>query len=138
MASLAEYLEGTVKVPLSLLTSDGFAECPMAFSDGATVSDFKQFLHNSDQPITGIVTPQTLEDMLQALAITQAQFRQTRDQNAEYLPNNIYKIDCLLGQQCLEKAKAALGTNFKCTVRIYSIPPGMWCIVEYHQLQQLT
>ncbi|KAH7131186.1 hypothetical protein EDB81DRAFT_906171, partial [Dactylonectria macrodidyma] len=125
MASLTEYLEGTVKVPLSLLTSDGFAECPTGFSDRATVSDFTQFLRNSDQPITGIVTPKTLKEMLQALGRTHAQFRQTLGQDAESLPNNVYKIDCLLGRQCLDKAKAALGADFKCTVRIYSIPPDV-------------
>ncbi|KAF4448267.1 DUF3723 domain protein [Fusarium austroafricanum] len=124
MTSLSDYLEGVMRVPLTLLTSDGFSECPAAFSDSASVSDFKRFLNNRDQPITGIVSPKKLENILEQLVITRQQFQQTLVAQ-EPLSNSKFKIDCLLGQHCLDKAKALLGQDHECIVRIYSIPPEL-------------
>ncbi|KAF4496654.1 DUF3723 domain [Fusarium agapanthi] len=112
-----------MRVPLGLLTSEGFSECPAAFSDGASVSDFERFLGNRDQPITGIVSPKRLDEILERLVITRQQLQQSLTQ--EPLPNSQFKIDCLLGQHCLEKAKELLGQSHECIVRIYSIPPEL-------------
>ncbi|SPJ78487.1 uncharacterized protein FTOL_06876 [Fusarium torulosum] len=128
MTSLSDYLEGVMRVPLALLTSDGFSECPSAFSDAASVSDFEGFLSNHDQPITGIVSPQKLDRMLEQLGISRQEFRQSLH-GEEALLNSRFKIDALLGQHCLEKAKSLLGQSHGCIVRIYSIPselPGRY------------
>ncbi|KAF4468235.1 DUF3723 domain [Fusarium albosuccineum] len=115
MASLNEYLKGYLRVPLSLLTSEGFAECPAAFSSRASVTEFQQFLNNRSQPITGIVSPQKLDHVLDELAISRARFRQTLDDASPYV-NKRHRIDCLLGQHCLEQAKRMLGVDFECTL----------------------
>ncbi|KAI8715198.1 hypothetical protein NCS52_01027000 [Fusarium sp. LHS14.1] len=112
-----------MRVPLSLLTSEGFAECPTAFANRASVTEFQQFLNNHDQPITGIVAPQELDDILEELEITRPRFRQTLINPP--CVNNKYKIDCLLGQHCLGQARRLLGDSYECTVRIYAIPPEL-------------
>ena len=122
MDSLSEYLEGIMKVPLSLLTSDGFAECPLRFSQQANLPDFEDFLAN--QKITGIVNPETLDGMLHSIGIAKARFHETLKPGQPPCLNHIVPIHCLLGQACLERAVAALGSTFECTVQVFCIRPG--------------
>lgn len=124
MASLAEYLDGVAQVPLRLLSSDGFAECPSAFSSQAAILDFDRFLNNALAPITGIVTPEVMLQMLRAMGVTLARFRQTRDPQQSPLANETIEVGCLVGPQCLARAKEVLGEDFKCLVRIHCIPTG--------------
>lgn len=125
MAGLAEYLDGVVRMPLRLLKSGDFAECPAAFTNHAAVTDFDQFLNNPSAPITGIVNPDELLDMLQDMGVTMKRFRDTiRTTNAP-LKNDAVSVGCLIGPECIDAAKTALGENFECLVRIYCLPPGM-------------
>ncbi|KAF4957157.1 hypothetical protein FSARC_11366 [Fusarium sarcochroum] len=94
MALLSEYLEGIMKVPLSLLTSDGFAECPLRFSQQADLPDFEDFL--AHQRITGIVNPETLDDMLRSLGIAKARFHETLESGQPPCLNHVVPIHCLL------------------------------------------
>jgi hypothetical protein len=125
MVSLTNYLDGVVRVPLRLLTSDGFAECPASFSASAAVLEFNEFLNNKRVPITGIVTPEVMHTMLRAMGITLTRFRQTLQPNQEPIDCSSIQIGCLVGGQCLAKAKEILGDEFICTVRIYCLPEGM-------------
>jgi hypothetical protein len=125
MSSLAEYVDGVVRVPLRLLSSDGFAECPSVFSTQAAVMDFEQFLSNRAAPITGIVTPESMMLMLRRMGITLARFRETRFAEETPFANHDVVVGCLVGAECLTKAKAALGDGFECVVRVHCLPSGM-------------
>lgn len=132
MASLANYLEGVARVPLSLLTSTGFGECPAQFSEVANGPDFAQFLTNPGHMIIGLVNSATLDGMLRTQRISRAEFRQTLSGKAPLL-NDKHIVECLLGQHCIDKAKEALGGKFECKVNIYCVPPGMsTCLADHH------
>jgi hypothetical protein len=124
MSSLAEYLDGVVRVPLRLLNSDGFSECPAAFLSQGAVVDFDHFFKNAAAPITGIVTPDAMMKMLRMMGVTLARFRETRDPQQHPLRNETTEIGCLVGTPCLLKARAVLGDDFECLVRVHCIPTG--------------
>jgi hypothetical protein len=125
MASLNEYVDGIVRMPLRLLTSDGFAECPSSFVTRAAVTDFNQFLHNPTIPITGIVNPANMMLMLREMGITLARLRETIDAQQTPLVNSTVEVGCLVGAHCLARAREVLGHSFECLVRIYCLPSGM-------------
>lgn len=122
MASLSDYAEGVLRMPLSLLTSDGFSECPHRFSSKATVPDFQDFLIN--QPVTGIVNPETLTHLLTSIGIPRPRFQETLQPDQLPCLNHVASVDCLLGSACLERARSLLGSTFECTVRVFCIQPG--------------
>lgn len=126
MASLSEYVDGTVRMPLRLLTSDGFAECPSTFVTQAAVLDFNHFLHNPRTPITGIVNPANMMLMLRDMGITLARLRETIDAQHTFLVNSTVTVGCLVGAQCLTRARELLGDNFECVIRLYCLPSGMF------------
>lgn len=130
MASLSEYLDGVIRVPIRLLTSDGFAECPSTFATQAAVTELTQFLNNPQTPITGIVTPDAMMQMLRALGVTLARFRETRFNHASALTNHAVEVGCLIGSSCLSKAKEALGDSYECLVRVYCLPTGRSPCIE--------
>lgn len=122
MASLSEYLEGVMRVPLSLLTSEGFAECPLRFSPQANIPEFEDFL--THQRVTGIVNPETLDEMLHSMGISSIQFHGTLELGLPPYPNRIMPVHCLVDQTFLKRAIATLGSQFECTVQVLCIRPG--------------
>ena len=128
MASLAEYLDGVVRVPLRLLSSDGLPECAPALLRQAQVTDFNQFLSNPTNPIAAVITPGRMMDMLGDIGVTLGQLRQTVSSSRNPLLNQTVRLNCLVGAECLQTAKVILGEEFQCLVRLYCVPSGTLCL----------
>lgn len=111
-----------MKVPLSLLTSEGFVECPSRFSQQVDIPEFEDFFIH--KKITGIVNPETLDDMLRSMGISHVEFHETLGLEQPPCLNYTTTIHCLLGQTCLDRAIATLGSQFECTVQVFCIRPG--------------
>jgi hypothetical protein len=101
MALLQEYLDRVVRVPIRLLTLDSFSECPASFSKRAAVLELEHFLNNSATPITSIVIPETMLDLLRELGITLGKFRQTLNRIDNALVNYSVPVSYLVGQDYL-------------------------------------
>ncbi|TVY74842.1 hypothetical protein Focb16_v006018 [Fusarium oxysporum f. sp. cubense] len=110
-----------MKVPLSLLTSEGFVECPSRFSQQVDIPEFEDFFIH--KKITGIVKPETLDDMLRSMGISHVEFHETLGLEQPPCLNYTTTIHCLLGQTCLDRAIATLGSQFECTVQVFCIRP---------------
>ena len=122
MNSLSDYLEGVVRAPLSQLNSDVFAEFPDSFHANATASDLKDFVDNPQQPLAGFVNSKAFSDILSSLTLCRSDFRETL--SSRPLPVISQSVSCCIDRQCLDRARATLGDNFQCTVKLYCIPSG--------------
>ncbi|CAF3656706.1 unnamed protein product [Fusarium graminearum] len=108
-------------MPLSLLTSEGFTECPLRFTQQADIPEFEDFFIR--RQVTGIVNPETLEEILCSMGISSIELNETLGLTVPPLLNRKIPIHCLLDQSCLERAIDTLGSNFECTVQIFCIRP---------------
>ncbi|CVL08110.1 uncharacterized protein FMAN_14226 [Fusarium mangiferae] len=92
-------------------------------NEGATVTLDLRRVCRMPFTVFPTVNPETLDDMLRSIGTSHVQFHETLGLEQPPCLNHTTTVHCLLGQTCLDRAIASLGSNFECTVQVFCIRP---------------